>query len=182
MKEYLTMTDLNQAMPPVTVPREGLGLVRVAGWCAYASGVVSIFGIVFLVAFFAGVGGKFGTLNDVAVIIQYVLMLPIAVALWRYLQPDNERLSHIAFLIGMVGILTVIALQTLLVANLIPFQSYIVIVSAGFLVATAWFVITGIVGRAAGKLPNGLVLDILAGLYVGYPIWAFRLGHRLRLS
>ena len=74
---------------------------------------------------------------------------------------------------------TVIVLQSLLVANLIPFQTYIVIVSTGFLVATVWFVITGSMGRAAGKLPNELALDILAGLYIGYPIWAFRLGRRL---
>lgn len=171
------MTDLGQTMSPVMDLSEKL--TRLAGWSAYVSGVISIFGIVFLVAFFAGVGGEFGTLNDIAVIIQYVLMLPIAVAFWRYLRPDNEQLSYIAFLIGLVGILTVIVLQVLLVANLIPFEAYILIVSAGFLVATVWFVITGIVGRSADKLPNGLVLDILAGLYVGYPIWAFRLGNRL---
>ena len=171
------MTNLSQTTPPAMNPTEGL--VRVAGWFAYVSGVVSVFGIIFLVAFFGGAGGQFGTLNDIAVIIQYVLMLPIAVAFWRYLQPDNEGLSLIAFLIGLVGMLTVIVLQSLLVANLIPFEFYIVIVSTGFLVATVWFVITGIVGRAAGKLPNGLALDILAGLYIGYPIWAFRLGRRL---
>jgi len=159
--------------------RQTANLLRFAALCAYASGVVSIFGIIFLFAFFGGIGGQFGTLNDIAVIIQYVLMLPIAVAFWRFLQPDNERLSLIAYLVGLVGILTVIVLQSLLVANLIPFGSYIVIVSAGFLIASAWFVLTGIVGRAANKLPNGLVLDILAGLYVGYPIWAFRLGKRL---
>jgi hypothetical protein len=156
--------------------------LRTAVWCAYISGVVSIFGIAFLVLFFAGAGGWFGTLNDIAVIIQYILMLPIAVTLQRYLRPDNERLSRAAFVIGLAGMLTVIALQSLLVANLIPFQVYIVIVSVGFLVATAWFVINGIVGRAAGKLPGGLVLDILAGLYVGYPIWAFLLGRRLMAS
>ena len=44
-------------------------LLRIAAWCAYVSGIVSIFGILFLVAFFGGVGGRFGTLNDVAVIL-----------------------------------------------------------------------------------------------------------------
>jgi hypothetical protein len=153
--------------------------LRLAAWCAYISGVVSIFGIIFLVLFFVGAGGQFGTLNDIAVIIQYILMLPIAVSLRWYLMPDNQRLSHVAFLIGLIGMLTVIALQSLLVANLIPFPPYIIIVSAGFLVAMVWFIINGMMGRATGKLPNGLLLDILAGLYVGYPFWAFRLGRQL---
>jgi hypothetical protein len=166
------MTDPNTGVLPK-------GSLRLASWLAYISGVVSIFGIVFLVLFFAGAGGQFGTLNDIAVIIQYVLMLPIVAIFRRYLTPDNERLSQAAFLIGLIGMLTVIALQSLLVANLIPFPPYIIIVSIGFLVAMVWFIINGMVGRAAGKLPGGLVLDILAGLYVGYPIWAFRVGSRL---
>ena len=61
------MTDLSQATHPgVTLPRQ---LVRVAGWCAYASGIVSIFGILFLVAFFTTFIGPLGTLNDIAVVI-----------------------------------------------------------------------------------------------------------------
>ena len=72
------MTDLSQATHPgVTPPRQ---LFRVAGWCVYASGIVSIFGILFLVAFFTTFIGPLGTLNDIAVVIQYGLMLPIAVA------------------------------------------------------------------------------------------------------
>lgn len=171
------MTDFSQTASAAMAASPGLA--RVAGYCAYVSGVVSIFGIVFLLAFFGGLGGRFGTLNDVAVIVQYVLMLPIALALLRYLRADGGRLSQIAFVVGLVGILTVIALQSMLVAKLIPFEVYIGIVSAGFLVATVWFVLNGIVGRASGKLTTGWLLDVLAGLYFGYPVWAFRMGRAL---
>ncbi len=155
-------------------------LLRIAGWCAYLSGIVSVFGILFLLAFFGGAGGKFGTLNDIALIIQYVLMLPIAFTFWRYLRENGEQLNHFAFLIGLIGIFTVIVLQGMLLSDQIIFESYIVIVSAGFLVTTLWFVITGVLGRRGGdKLPGGMGMDIFAGLYLGYPIWAYRVGKKL---
>ncbi len=66
--------------------------VRVAAFCAYASGIVSIFGIVFLLAFF-GLGAPTGRLNDIAVIVQYSLMLPIAFAVYQILREFNPRLN-----------------------------------------------------------------------------------------
>jgi len=154
-------------------------MVRVAGWCAYASGIVSIFGIVFLLAFF-GLRAPTGTLNDIAVIVQYSLMLPIAFALYQILRPFNSRLSLAALLIGVPGMIAVIILQVLLVSDVIPFSAQIVPVIIAFLVVLVWFVIVGILGRSTERVPNGMLLHVLAGLYIGYPIWAFSLGRRLR--
>jgi hypothetical protein len=154
-------------------------MVRVAAWCAYASGIVSIFGIVFLIAFF-GLGAPTGTLNDLAVIVQYSLMLPIAFALYQILRPHNSGLSLAALLIGIPGMLAVIALQTLLVSGVIPFSDQIVPVVMAFLVVLVWFIIVGFLGRSTEKLPKSMLLHVLAGLYIGYPIWAFSLGRRLR--
>ena len=154
-------------------------LIRVAAWCAYASGVVSIFGIAFLIAFVI-LGDPMGRLNDIAVIVQYALMLPIAIALHQILRPHNPGLSLTALLIGIPGMLAVIILQILLVSGVMPFSVQIVPVVISFLVVLAWFIIVGILGRSTEKLPKGMLLHVLAGLYVGYPIWAFSLGRRLR--
>ena len=154
-------------------------MVRVAVWCAYASSIVSIFGIVFLLAFF-GLGAPTGTLNDIAVIVQYCLMLPIAFALYQILRPFNSRLSLAALLIGIPGMIAVIILQALLVSDVIPFSAQIVPVIIAFLVVLVWFVIVGILGRSTERVPNSMLLHVLAGLYIGYPIWAFLLGRRLR--
>ena len=171
------MTDLSQATHPgVTLPRQ---LVRVAGWCAYASGIVSIFGILFLVAFFTTFIGPLGTLNDIAVVIQYGLMLPIAVALHQALRPHGPTLSLVALLLGVAGMIAVIVLQVLLVANVLPFDQQIGMVSAGFLVVLAWFVMVRYLGRSSAILPKSMLLYVLAGLYFGYPFWAFSLGRRL---
>jgi hypothetical protein len=43
----------------------------------------------------------------------------------------------------------------------------------------SWLVITGIVARSTGKLPNSVLMSILAVPYIGYPVWAFWLGQHL---
>ena len=155
-------------------------LTRGAAWCAYASGGVSFFGIVFLVAFFTTFIGPLGTLNDIAVAIQYAFMLPIALALHGLVRPYGPVLSLVALLLGVAGIFAVIVLQILLVTGVLLFEQQVGMVIVGSLVVLAWFVITGHLGRSTGKLPNSMLLHVLAGLYFGYPVWAFSLGRRLR--
>ena len=155
---------------------EKTAMLRLAALCAGISAVVSAFGIVFLLAFFGGLGGQYGTLNDIAVILQYLLMLPIAYMLWRFVLVENKARSMGSMLIGMVGMLTVIWLQSLLVSEQIDFGTYIVIVSTGFLVAVLWFVLNGQMGRKEYEdWPTSVGLDILAGLFFGYPFWAWKM-------
>jgi len=167
----------------MAVPRSGSldGLARLARWCAFASGAVSILGIAFLVAFFT-VGGVYGPLNDIAVIVHYTLMLPIVVLVHRLVRPFAPRLSQVSAVIGFGSILAVIVLQALLVAGVLPFRRQIVLVIPAFLAALMWFVLTGSLGRRTEWLPKGTLLYILAGLYIGYPVWAFSLGRRLRYT
>jgi hypothetical protein len=155
------------------------GLARVAGWCAYASGIAAIIGLVFLAAFFGGLGGYFGPLNDMAVVIHYILLLPIAAAIHQIVRPHAPGLSRVATTVGVVGMLAVIVLQVLLVAGVIPFQQQIGMVIVAFLVVTAWFVIVTVLGRSSGVLPASIPLAVLAGLVFGYPVWAYLLGRRL---
>ena len=78
--------------PDKPTPNQSPRLSQIAIWCAFLSGFVSIVGIVFLIAFF-GFGASTGRLNDIAVIIQYSLMLPIALAMYQILKPKNPSLS-----------------------------------------------------------------------------------------
>ena len=154
-------------------------LSEIATWCAFLSGFVSIIGIVFLFAFFA-LRAPTGRLNDMAVIVQYALMLPIAFAVYQILRPANSTLSLAAMLIGVPGMLAVIVLQVLLVTDVLPFANQIVPVVIAFLVVLAWFIINGILARSTDKLPSNMLVNVLAGLYVGYPLWAFSVWRRIR--
>ena len=154
-------------------------LSRVVGWLAYAGGVVSVFGVVFFVGMLA-VKGPFGRLNDICVMIQYLLALPIPLALLRLLQTRAPVLSKLAMLIGIVGMMAVVVLQFLLVAGVLSFSEQVGPVTFAMVIMVgAWLVITGYLGRSIGKLPHSLLVSIVAVPYFGYPVWAFWLGCHL---
>lgn len=155
------------------------GFTQLVLWCAYVSGVAAILGIVFLLIFFT-IGGIFGPLNDIAVIIQYTLMLPIAVKVHRLVRPFAPRLAPITTLIGIGGMVAVIILQALLVVGVLPFNRQVWLVIPAFLVVLVWFLLVERTGRSDDRLPKGMLLHTLAGLAFGYPFWAFSLGRRLR--
>jgi len=153
------------------------GVAPLVQWCLYASAAVSTLGIAFLVSFFvSGVG----TLNDVAVIIQYLLMLPIALGLHIISRPSGPTLSMVAIISGLIGMAVVIVFQALLITDAISFELYIGVVNAGFMLVLGWFLIVRYLNRNVGVLPTSLALSTLAGLYFGYPLWALHLARRLR--
>lgn len=159
--------------------------LRIAGWCACASAVVSGFGVVFLAALYVGffTGNAellgFGTLNDLCIIIQYLLALPVLVAFHRIISPQSPRASTVATLMGLVGILIVVGFQVLLIAGVMTFSDQVVFASAGLLVIGGWILIISYRLQVTTNLRNGLLLGILGFLYVGYPVWAFVIGRRL---
>jgi len=170
------------------MPDVGSALFPAAGWSAYMGAVVSAFGIAFLVllyvGFFTGAEGllKFGPLNDICIIIQYVLALPIVVAFHRLLSPQSPRLSLFAMLVAQVGILGVVVFQSLLITGVMTFLEQVAYASTSMLIVGVWIAITGFLGRRLGLLNISVGPIILGALYVGYPLWAYRVGQRLLLE
>ena len=153
----------------------------VAGWSAYASGIVSAIGIVLLLLSWT-VHGPFGKLNDNAVIGQYLLALPITLALQQVMQARTPALSNVTMLTGIIGIVAIVILQFLLVIGALSFAQEIGPLLMGLLIFGVWLGITGYqLGQSIGEVPRGLLMGILAALYFGYPVWAFWLA-RLLLS
>ena len=161
------------------------GTVRLGGRAAYASGAIGTIGLAFFVAMYVSFAldssavGAFGWLNDVLVMVQYLVAVPIAVALHALHGARNPALSRFAMVVGISGMFATAALQFLLVIGALTFAQQVVPVSVALLVVGAWLVITGYLGRSTGTLPHGVRMSLLAVLYVGYPIWAFWLGRRL---
>lgn len=171
------MTELNPtAYHENSMPN---ALSKFAGWCAYISGVFAVIGLVFLTIFFAGGPAYFGPLNDTAVIVHYILLLPIVFTLYPLLKPYGQRLNLVATIIGTGGMLGVIVLQTLLVVGVLPFQQQIGMVIVAFFAGLVWFIAAGRLGRPTGIVPKSTLLNVLAGLVIGYPVWAFKVGRRL---
>ncbi len=172
-----------------TDDRSGRGFIRPLAvsiaLCAFLSGIFATVGIVFLFIFYSDIekNGRFGTLNDIMVIIQYLLMVPIAVYLYRLLRLVDSRRAWNSLLIGLVGMAAVILLQLLLVLDIISFAVQIGIVLVGFFIVLAWFLLNRSLSQeaeiASSLVPQNKTLTILAGLVFGYPVWAFQFGRRL---
>jgi hypothetical protein len=174
------MTEIAQ-----TVPSDPL--IRAAGGFAIVSGIISAIGVVCLFTMFAlfatpnkTLGLTFGMINDICIAIQYLLTIPIALALYRILLPHNPALIRLATVLGIASMITVILLQLALIFGAMTFEQQVVWVSLAMIVGVgAWLVLTGLVARSTGRLPNSLLMSGLAVPYVGYPVWALWLGRLL---
>ena len=90
----------------------------------------------------------------------------------HHLSADSKEIVRLGT--GLVGTMTA------LVLGLLPFERQAGWVSLALFVGVgAWLVITGLVARATGRMPNSLLMSGLAVPYLGYPVWAFWLGRLL---
>jgi hypothetical protein len=162
-------------------------LTRAAGTIAIVSGVVAAVGVVFLIGMFIlfttpfrALALRFGIINDICIMIQYLLAIPVALALYRILRPYHPTLITLATFIGITAMLVVIALQLALIRGVLAFEEQVVWVSLAMIGGVgAWLVITGLVARSTGRLPNSVLVSLAAVPYLGYPLWAFWIGRRL---
>lgn len=176
------MDNVSQTTTPVS-------LIHIAGSLAVVSGILSAVGVVLLIAMFVlfatpykEVGLRVGRLNDICVALQYLLTIPIALALHQVLRVYQPGLMRAATILGIVSMLLVFGLQLLLIFKLLTFERQVVWVSLAMILGVgSWLVITGIVARSTGRMPNSVLMSVLAVPYVGYPVWAFWLGQILRV-
>ncbi len=174
------MTDISQTVPGDT-------LIRAAGGFAVVSGVISAVGVVLLIWMFIlfargqqAQGETIGLLNDVCVALQYLLTIPIALALYRILTPHNPTLIRVATIIGIVMMSLVVVLQMLLIFGVLTFQKQAVPVSLAMVIGIgSWLLITGLVSRSTGSFPKSVLMSSVAVPYFGYPAWAVWIGLRL---
>jgi hypothetical protein len=149
-----------------------------AGWSVCASGVVAICGLVPFVTYPFRI--NFPGLNDNAALVQYLLALPIAFALYPLARPCVATGSLVATLTGIGGILLFTVVQAILVFSSMQWAVYFVLIAAATLMIGAWVVITGVyLRRSSGPLRRSLAMSILGATYFAYPIWAIWLGRLL---
>jgi hypothetical protein len=174
------MDHASQATTPVS-------LIHIAGIIAVISGIISAIGVVLLIAMFVlfatpyrELGLKVGLLNDICVALQYLLAIPIALALHQVLRVVQPGLMRTATIIGIASMLVVVGLQLLLIFQVLPFERQVVWVSLAMILGVgSWLVITGMVARSTGRMSNSVLMSAVAVPYVGFPVWAFWLGQIL---
>jgi hypothetical protein len=122
-------------------------------------------------------GRTFGAINDWLVLVAYVLAVPGVLATAEMLRSRRRRLAVPGALVAFGAIVAITLLQWQLVTGALTFEQQIGPVTVAFLALGAWFVLSAYLG--AGLLPYGVGTGVLAALYIGYPLLAFRLGRAL---
>lgn len=141
--------------------------LRYAGWSAYVSAGLAIIGAIALLLFYGlefpeaiAMGSDspqfFGPLSDYAGLFQFLAMLPLTVALHQLAPARNQRLSRVAEILGIIGLLTAALAQFLLVAHIIDFTVNLPIVLVGMVFIGAWLVVANRLGRISGALSQRL--------------------------
>ena len=174
------MDNVPQTITPVSS-------IHMAGSIAILSGILSAIGVVLLITMFVLFGTPYkelalrvGLLNDICVALQYLLTIPIALALHRVLHVYQPVLIRTATIIGIISMVLVFGLQLLLIFKVLTFERQVVWVSLAMILGVgSWLVITGMVARSTGRMPNSVLMSALAVPYIGYPAWAFWLGQLL---
>ena len=161
---------------------------RIAGYAALASGLLGIPMVLTLVAMYAGfamgpdarpLALRLGAINDALAIAVYGLVLPVVPAMHVLVRETGNTRSLLLAAIGAVGIVVTMILQWMLVTGVLTFEQQIVPVSLALLGVGVWIVGTGILARRSGFLPTGVRDGLLGASYLGYPVWALKVGRRL---
>jgi hypothetical protein len=104
------------------------------------SGIVAAIGLVFLVGMFTAfaVGATapaqaLGWINDVCVLVSYLLCAPSVLALWLLLRRAAPAASALVALLGLASVAVIVVLQALLVARVLTFEEQVGLVSIGLL-------------------------------------------------
>jgi glycopeptide antibiotics resistance protein len=162
--------------PPVTagsVPADCGGMVtkvippqqvtsRPALW-AVISGVAGLIANVLLVFFFllarpfSDVQNSFGwlgTANDAVLVVQFLAMIPVALALPRWL--PRIRSVRVATAMALGAMLAAAVLQLLLIAGVLDFDVQVFLVVAAFLLVYVWVFVVSSVGHRSGSLPRSV--------------------------
>jgi hypothetical protein len=98
--------------------------------------------------------GWLGTANDWVIVVQFLTLIPVAVALRRWLPPT--RSVRVATVIAVAAMLAVAMLQLALIAGLLDFEVQVYAVVAAFLPVYAWVIIVSSVGHRSGTLPRSV--------------------------
>lgn len=147
-------------------------LRRSAGWVALLAGSIEILGLVFLILFFAlelprgsASNLRFGYLSDVTPILVAPVNLIVIVMILLLQRKSAPRLSVLAAILGIAGILLTAWTNILFVSDRISLEQQIQLFYVSLAFLGPWHLLVNSIARRVHSLPSRLtIFGILVGI------------------
>jgi len=152
--------DSDGVLTTVNPAEQRIGDPRLWAWVSGIAGLLAnlLLVLFFLLAIpFSEVQNSFGwlgTANDWVIVVQFLAMIPVAVAL-RFWLPPSRKVGGITA-IAVAAMVTVAVSQLLLVTGALEFDVQVVLVVAAFVPVYAWVFLMSSVGHRSAALPRSV--------------------------
>lgn len=127
-----------------------------AGWCAIAAGVLTVTGLITLLAFFGTGSAVLGALNDVNTILMSAVTVPVALALHPVATRASGSLATIALGADLIGVALAAGFSALLLVQVMSFNTTLLPITIGNGLIGVWLLMTAALLLATSALPAPL--------------------------
>ncbi|HET7704224.1 MAG TPA: hypothetical protein VFK35_12565 [Candidatus Limnocylindrales bacterium] len=147
-------TLLGQGGRPAA-PTRG-GWQKLAGWSAIAAAILTVTGLLTLLAFFGTGSALLGVLNDLNTIAMAVVTVPLALALYPVASRTSVSLARVAMAADLGGVPLVAGFSALLVLQAMTFDATLTLITVGNGLIGVWLLVTAALLAAAAAVPSAL--------------------------
>ena len=127
-----------------------------AGWSAIAAAILTVTGLLTLLAFFGTGSALLGVLNDLNTIAMAVVTVPLALALYPAALLTSASLARVAVAADLSGVLLAAGFSALLVLQAMTFDATLTLITAGNGLIGVWLLVTAALLAAAAAVPSAL--------------------------
>ncbi len=160
-------------------PAAGTGGRRrrmLAGWSAIAAAILTVTGLITILAFFGTRSALLGALNDLNTILMAIASVPVALALHSVASRSSGFLATAAVAADLLGVLLAAGFSALLVTRVMTFEATLTLVTIGNGLIGVWLLMTAALLLAAAAVPAALGwLGIAGGAGLAITSMAFPL-------
>jgi hypothetical protein len=127
-----------------------------AGWFAIAAAILTVTGLITLLAFFGTRSALLGALNDLNTLLMAVATVPVALALYPVASRTSHSLATIGLGANLVGVLLAAGFSALLLAHALTFNATLLSITMGNGLIGVWLLMTAALVLAAAAVPAPL--------------------------
>jgi hypothetical protein len=127
-----------------------------AGWSAIAAAILTVTGLLTLLAFFGTGSALLGVLNDLNTIAMAVVTVPLALALYPVASRTSASLARVAVAADLSGVLLAAGFSALLVLQAMTFDATLTLITVGNGLIGVWLLVTAALLAAAAAVPSAL--------------------------